>query len=95
MRDYELVVIISPGVSEEDLPATLEKVKQLITSRGGSVTEVRQWGRRRLAYPIRRFAEGNYVQTQFQMEPGLTKELEASLQLSEDILRHLLVRWGD
>ncbi len=95
MRDYELVVIISPEVTDEEFPVTLEKMNQFITDRGGSITEVNQWGRRKLAYPIENFMEGNYVLTQFKMEPKQTAELEASLKLTEEILRHLLVRLSD
>lgn len=95
LRDYELVVIFSPEVADEDVPAALEKMSQLITDRGGTITEVNQWGRRKLAYPIQRFLEGNYVLTQFKIEPKMTAELEASLRLAEDVLRHLLVRLGD
>jgi len=95
LRDYELVVIISPEVTDEEFPVTLEKMNQFITDRGGSITEVNQWGRRKLAYPIGNFMEGNYVLTQFKMEPKQTAELEASLRLTEEILRHLLVRLSD
>ena len=95
LRDYELVVIISPEVADEDVPATLEKMGQYITDRGGTITEVNQWGRRKLAYPIQQFLEGNYVLTQFKIEPKMTAELDASLRLAEEILRHLLVRLGD
>ncbi|MFQ5924573.1 MAG: 30S ribosomal protein S6 [Dehalococcoidia bacterium] len=95
MRDYELVVVISPEVAEEEIPGTLEKISRFITERGGSITEVNQWGRRKLAYPIKNFMEGNYVLTQFKMEPGLTADLEASLVIPEELLRHLLVRLGD
>ena len=95
MRDYELVVIVSPMVADDELPATLEKVNQFITERGGAISDVNQWGRKKLAYPIANFREGNYVLTQFSMEPKLTKELEANLELREDILRHLLVRLSD
>jgi small subunit ribosomal protein S6 len=95
VRDYELVVIISPEVVDEEIPAAIDKISQFIIERGGAITEVNQWGRRKLAYPIRDFMEGNYVLTQFKMEPGLTAELEASLGISEEILRHLLVRLSD
>ena len=95
LRDYELVLIISPEVTDEDVPAALEKLSQFITDRGGTITEVNQWGRRKLAYPIKQFLEGNYVLTQFKIEPKMTAELEASLRLAEDFLRHLLVRLGD
>ena len=95
MRDYELVVIISPEVADEEITATLEKINRFIGERGGSITEVSQWGRRKLAYPIKNFMEGSYVLTHFQMEPGLTADLEANLGMLEEILRHLLVRLSD
>lgn len=95
LRDYELVVIISPEVADEEIPATIEKINQFIIEKGGAIGEVSQWGRRRLAYPIRGFMEGNYVLTQFKMEPRLTVELEASLGISEEILRHLLARLSE
>ena len=95
MRDYELVVILNPEVAEEDVPSAIEKVSQFITQKGGAVADVNHWGRRRLAYPIEHFMEGNYVITQFKLEPNLTSELEAELRLSDQILRHLLIRAGD
>ena len=95
MRDYELVMIINPSVADEDVSATIEKTSQFITERGGSVEEVNQWGRRKLAYPIKDSTEGNYILTKLSMDPKLTTELEAGLELSDDILRHLLVRLSD
>lgn len=94
MRDYELVMIVSPEVAEEDLPGAIDKVAEFITARGGEVTEVNRWGKRKLAYPINRFREGNYVLSRFKFQPGMTTALEANLQMSENILRHLLVRVG-
>jgi small subunit ribosomal protein S6 len=94
LRDYELVLIISPEIPEEDVPSTIDKVSDFISSRGGEITEVDRWGKRKLAYPINRFREGNYVLSRFKFEPGMTAALEANLQISEDILRHLLVRLG-
>ena len=95
MRDYELVMIVSPEVADENVPAVIERVSQFITGGGGAIVEVDQWGRRKLAYPIKRFSEGTYILTQFKLEPQLTAELEANLQISEEILRHLLVRLGE
>jgi len=91
LRDYELVVIISPEVVEEKFDATIDSVSQFITEKGGTVSDVEQWGKKRLAYPIEHFMEGNYVLTRFSLKPALSKELEASLQISEEVLRHLLV----
>ncbi|MDY6908045.1 MAG: 30S ribosomal protein S6 [Chloroflexota bacterium] len=95
MRDYELVVIISPEVADEETPAAIEKISRFITDRGGSITEVNQWGRRKLAYPIKNFMEGNYVLAHFTMDAQATADFEASLGLAEEVLRHLLVRMGE
>ena len=92
MRDYELVLIISPEIPEEDVPSTVDKVSQFITGRGGEIAGVNRWGRRKLAYPIRRHLEGNYVVTQFRLDPGQVADLEASLGLAEEVIRHLVVR---
>ena len=91
LRDYELIMIISPEVVEEKFDATIDSVSRFITEKGGTVSDVERWGKKRLAYPIERFMEGNYVLTRFSLEPALSKELEASLQISEEVLRHLLV----
>jgi len=92
LRDYELVLVMSPGISDENLPGAIDKVSQFITGKGGAVTEVAPWGRRKLAYPIKRFMEGNYVMTKFKSDAKLIKELDASLRLSEEVLRHLIVK---
>jgi small subunit ribosomal protein S6 len=92
LHRYELVTILSPDLGEEDLPAALERINTFIVGRGGEVAEVDQWGRRRLAYPIRRFNEGTYVVTQLSLDATRAAELEANLRISEDVIRHLLVR---
>jgi len=93
MREYELTVVFSPEIADEDVANEIEKLDQFITEKGGEITaEVNRWGRRKLAYPIRNFREGNYVLTQFQLQQSLTAELERNLESSEEILRHLLVR---
>ncbi len=91
LRDYELVLIISPEVVEEKFDATIDNVSQFITEKGGTISNVERWGKRRLAYPIEHFVEGSYVLTRLRLKPALSKELEASLQISEEVPRHLLV----
>ena len=91
LRDYELVVIISPEV-DEAVDSVIDNVSRFITENGGTVDNVDRWGKRRLAYPIKHFTEGNYVLTRFKLRPKLSKELEASLQISEEVLRHLLIK---
>ena len=94
LRDYELVLVISPEVVDEALETTIDNVSQFITSRGGVISNVDQWGKKRLAYPVKHFLEGNYVLAQLKMNPVWSKELEANLQISEEILRYLLVKLG-
>jgi small subunit ribosomal protein S6 len=88
-------MIIKPEITEEEFTAILEKVTRFITERGGNITEVNQWGKRRLAYPINHFEEGSYVLTRFKLSSNLIAELEANLLLLPDILRHLLIRLGE
>ncbi len=92
LHDYELVVIISPEVVDEAVESVIGRISQFITESTGSVSTIERWGKKRLAYPIKRFTEGNYVLAQFKLKPKLSKELEASLQISEEVLRHLLIR---
>ena len=94
LRDYELVLVVSPEVGEDALEATLNNVNQFITGKGGVIAEEKRWGKRKLAYPIRRHLEGNYVLTQCKMRPTWAKELDANLNISEEILRHLLLKVG-
>ena len=95
MRDYELVVILSPELAEEELPAAVDRLSQFIADRGGEVKDINRWGRRKLAYPIKSHSEGNYLVTQVRLDPNRTSDLEAGLRISEEVLRHLLVRVGD
>jgi len=95
MSSYELVLIISPEVTDEEMPDFITKLGELVNKIGGSVDEVSQWGRRQLAYPIKRFSEGNYVLTKIKLKPGVTKELEDNFRLSGKVLRHLLIRLVD
>jgi len=92
LRDYELVVVLSPTVGDEGFPLAIERINGVIQSNGGEVKNVDQWGRRRLAYPIRRNLEGFYAVTQFSAEPTAIRPLEGNLDLAEDVLRHLVIK---
>ncbi|MFC2071294.1 30S ribosomal protein S6 [Chloroflexota bacterium] len=94
LPDYELVLVISPEVAEEEFEATIDKVSQFVNGKGGAISDVERWGKKRLAYPIRHFVEGSYVLTRFKLKPAFGKELEANLRISEEVLRHLLIRVG-
>ena len=95
MREYELVLILDPELEDEQASAAVDRMKQYVNSRGGEVTDVNPWGKRKLSYPIGSRTEGNYIITHFQIEPTQTAELEATLRLSEEVLRHLLVKTED
>ncbi len=92
MRDYELMVVVTPELDDEGVAATAERVKSLVTARGGEVVEVQEWGRRRLAYPIRKFREGFYSVAKLKLSPEAADPLDRSLRLTEPVIRHLLVR---
>jgi small subunit ribosomal protein S6 len=92
MRNYELTVIVSPEVEEENLEGAVDQIKQFVVAGGGQVANVDIWGRRRLAYAINKHLEGYYAVFQTQIPPEALSELERSLKLSEEVIRYLLVR---
>ena len=92
LRDYELVLVLSPQLAEEKQESTLNSISQFITGKEGTVSSIERWGKRRLAYPIKHHADGNYVLAKFKLKPAFDKDLEVSLRISEEVLRHLLVR---
>lgn len=93
MHRYELVVIITPQVADDEVPDAVERlVRRPVESQGGVCQEVSVWGRRKLAYPVKKQQEGNYVLTNLELDPTKAKELEQSLLISEEVIRHLLVR---
>ncbi len=90
-----MVTVISPEIDEEKASEVTDKVSRFISERGGVVEETKQWGRKKLAYPIKRFMEADYTLTLFKLEPKLLKEFEATLRTSGEILRHLVVKVGE
>lgn len=89
---YELVVIVAPESGEETLETRVAAVSKLITGRGGTVVNIERWGKRKLAYPIKHHREGFYFLVRFKAGTQLGKELDGSLRISEDVLRHMLAR---
>ena len=94
MRQYELMVILDPETEERTVDTSLEKFLKVITKDGGTVDNVDIWGRRRLAYEIKKRAEGIYAVVNFTCEPATAKELDRQLNLSESIMRTKLLRPG-
>ena len=89
-RDYELGFILTPEVNEEQTRAILERIEQIATNYGGQIMRVNQWGRRRLAYPIQHHRDGFYVFIDMVLTPETVSELDRTLKVSEEVLRHLI-----
>jgi small subunit ribosomal protein S6 len=92
LNDYEVALIIRPEVEDEGQEAIIDRLSQILTADGGQVTNVEKWGRRRLAYPINKVNEGIYYFVQGQFSTSVLSELERNVRLSEDILRHMVIR---
>jgi len=92
MSDYEMVVIVSPEIGEEEKPKVIDKLGQLISDKEGTLGETKQLGKKRLAYPIKGFVEGDYVLTQFKLEPKFVKELDDNIKDSAEIIRSLIIK---
>ncbi|MFN8099627.1 MAG: 30S ribosomal protein S6 [Dermatophilaceae bacterium] len=92
MRQYELMVIVDPEVDDRQVGPTMDKFLGVVKTAGGSVDKVDVWGRRRLAYPIKKKDEGSYVVVNFTAESATAKELDRQLGLSELVMRTKLLR---
>jgi small subunit ribosomal protein S6 len=91
MRNYELVCIIQPELDETAFKGAVERVQGWVAETGGTVDKVDVWGRRRLAYPIRKQREGQYVLLNLTLEPKAAGELERNIRFLEPVMRHMLV----
>ncbi|GAC1567850.1 MAG: hypothetical protein NVS3B14_15150 [Ktedonobacteraceae bacterium] len=91
-RDYELGFILNPEVSEEQSGSILERIQQIVTNHDGQVVRINQWGRRRLAYPIEHQRDGFYVFFDMILTPETVSELDRTLKVTEEVLRHIIIR---
>jgi len=87
MGTYEIVSVVRPDLDEEGLSAALDRISQRITEHGGAVSTVERWGKRRLAYPIKKYREGYYALFVFTLDAGQIGSLRQTLGLNEDLLR--------
>lgn len=92
MRNYEVGLLVRTDIGEEGLTALLEKVKTWIAESSGTVVKTDVWGRRRLAYTVKKQNEGLYVFISMQMPPAGEAALERNLRLSEPVMRYLVTR---
>lgn len=91
MRSYEVVFIVHPDLDENALKGVVDRVQGWIKDSGGTVDKVDQWGKRRLAYTIRKQREGQYVFMEAQFAPSFSAELERSLRFLEPVLRYSII----
>jgi small subunit ribosomal protein S6 len=91
MRKYELVCIVHPDLDETAFNGIVEKVKGWVVETSGSVDKVEIWGRKRLAYIIKKQREGQYVLFNLSLEPAATATLEKNLRFLEPIIRYMLI----
>lgn len=92
MNKYELAVIVNGTLEDEERVATIEKVKEYITRFGGTVTNVDDWGKKRLAYEIQKSKEAYYYFIQFESDANCPNEVEANIRLMENVVRYLCVK---
>lgn len=92
MRPYELMYLVQPTADEERLGAISERIQQAITAAGGKIEKVLPIGRRRLAYRVSRFRDGFYSVVDFQLNPTAAREVDRTIKLQEEILRHIITR---
>jgi small subunit ribosomal protein S6 len=90
MREYELMYVVHPDLDETALNDIIKRVSGWITDGGGTVDKTDVWGKRPLAYPIRKQAQGQYVLMHVNMDPKLGVSLERNLRFQEPVLRFLL-----
>lgn len=92
MNKYELALVLSAKLEEEERAAALEKVQKYITRFGGTITNVDEWGKKRLAYDIQKMKEGFYYFIQFESDPTCPNEVENRIRIMEPVLRFLCVK---
>ena len=92
MRRYELMLILRRDVPDDRSQALIDRTTRQLVASGGQIVKVAPWGRRRLAYPIDRHRDGSYHIVVFEGPPGAVTELERALQITEEVLRHLVTR---
>ena len=91
MNKYEVMFIVKPA-EEEATNAVIEKVEALIARVGGTVEKVDRWGKRRLAYAVKKFTDGYFVLVNFEAAPAEIKEIDRVMKINDEILKHLIVK---
>lgn len=92
MNKYELAVVVNAKIEEDVRVATIEKVKEYITRFGGTISDVDEWGKKRLAYEIQKMKEGFYYFIHFESDSTCPAEVERRVRIMENVIRYLCVR---
>lgn len=92
MNKYELVLVVNAKIEDDARTAAVEKAKAYVTRFGGTVTEVEDWGKKKLAYEIQHMKEGFYYFIQFEADAACPAELEKRVRIMDNVLRYLVVR---
>lgn len=92
MRKYEVVFILRPELDEEKNTAVIEKFKDLVVNQGGEIIKLDKWGKRRLAYEVKDVREGFYVVLHINAESKVSSELDRVFKITDEVLRHIIVR---
>lgn len=92
MQTYELVVVVNPSYDEERREKALKVISDLIVAKGGEVISQDMWGRKTLAYPIKKFTEGVYVMFTFNAPQDQTNDIDYKIKTNEDLIRYILVK---
>ena len=95
MKAYEILYIIRPDMDEEATTALVDRLSGLAASNGGQNVTVEKWGKRRLAYEIKDYKEGQYILMNFDAEGKTSQEIERVMKISDDVIRFLTVRKDD
>lgn len=95
VNNYEVMYIVKPVVEEEAFEAVVAKFESLITANGGTVEKTDRWGKKRLAYEIQDFTEGQYVLVTFSAEPKAVKELDRVMKITDEVMRHMVIKKGE
>ena len=92
MNKYELALVVSAKIEDDARTATVEKAKEYITRAGGTVTEVEEWGKKKLAYEVQKMKEAFYYFIRFEAESTVPAEIESRVRIMDNVIRYLCVR---
>ena len=95
MKAYELLFFVAPTISDEDRIAVMKRIESVITSAEGSVDNVDEWGKRKLAYEINGLTDGDYTLVDFHANPQSVAELDRVLRINDAVVRHMIVKRED